>query len=210
MSPAPEQDPQAAAEAVARGYLKLDTDPASLRRAALRFVIGAVESAVLIPLIFKLRFGVVGDLGWGTTVFFVAWCLLAAVGLFFQKRPEFHTTVKLRGDWLDHLGAFWLVACAFGPFFGWLAVNVLPVTAASWAAVYGLRLFLAAGLPLLTAIPLTRYITGKSAWVSLPLLVLVTLLPISSAWNTSRDLREGPQGGVLVHTRRALGSSPNQ
>ena len=206
MTQKPEQDPQAAAADVARRYLRLDTDPASLRRAAIQFAVGAVQSALLIPLIFKARFGVVGDLGWGTTVFVVAWCLLAAVGLFFQKRTEFHTTVKLRGDWLDHLGAFWLVACAFGPLFGWIASNVLPVTADSWRTVYGLRVFLAAGLPLLTAVPLTRYITGKAAWVSLPMLILVTLLPISSAFNTSRDLRDGPLGGRLVHTGRTLAS----
>ena len=72
MTRGPEQDPQAAAAEVARRYLRLDTDPASLRRAAIQFAVGAVQSAVLIPLSFKARFGVVGDLGWGTTVFFVA------------------------------------------------------------------------------------------------------------------------------------------
>jgi hypothetical protein len=138
------------------------------------------------------------------TVFFVAYCVIAAVGLFFRPRTEFHTTVKLRGDWRDKVGAFWLVACAFGPFFGWIATNVLPVTAHSWVWVYGLRVFLAAVLPLITAIPLTRYIQGKAAWVSLPLLILVTLLPVSSAFNASRDLFDGPVNGVLVHTGRTI------
>lgn len=200
-------DPQDSAADVTRRYFKIDTDPASLRRAVVQFVFGALWSAALIPLIFKLRFGVVGDMGWGTTVFFVAYCLVAAVALFFQKRTEFHTTVKLRGDWADKVGAFWLVACVFGPFFGWIATNALPVTADSWRWLYGLRVLLAAGLPLLTAIPLTRYIRGKAAWVSLPLLILITLLPLSSAFNASRDLREGPREGRLVHTGRTLAAA---
>ena len=47
-------------------------------------------------------------------------------------------------------------------------------------------------------------ITGKAAWVSLPMLILVTLLPVSSAFNASRDLRDGPRDGQLVHTGRQL------
>jgi hypothetical protein len=170
-----------------------------------QFALGAVQSAVFIPLIFKFRFGVVGDMGWGTTVFFVAYCLLAAVGLFFGPRTEFHTTVTPRGDWRDKVGGFWLVACTFGPFLGWVATNVLPVTADSWRWVYGLRVFLAAGLPLITAIPLTRYVRGKAAWVSLPMLILITLLPVSSAFSVSRDLRDGARQGLLVHTGRRIG-----
>jgi hypothetical protein len=54
--------------------------------------------------------------------------------------------------------------------------------------LYALRLALAAGLPLITALPLTRYLRGKAIWVALPLLVAITLLPILSVVNTGRDL----------------------
>jgi hypothetical protein len=143
-------------------------------------------------LLFFLRFGEVGELGWGITIFFVVYCLLTATGLYFLPRAEFHTSVPLRGGWADRVGAFWLVACAFGPLFGWFVTAIFPITTASWRVVYGLRAFLAAGLPLITALPLTRYVRGKAAWVALPLLVGVTLLAVWSAANVSRDLLAGP------------------
>jgi hypothetical protein len=121
----------------------------------------------------------------------------------------------LRGDWLDRIGAFWLVSCAFGPLFSWFLASIVPLTPASWRWVYGARLILAAGLPLLTALPLTRYIRGKGGWIALLLLVGVTLLPVWSVVSVSRDLWQGPlvhqvpsQGGFelyLQYTRQSLG-----
>jgi MFS family permease len=101
--------------------------------------------------------------------------------------------VPLRGDWRDRVGAFWLVGCVFGPFFGWIITSgVFPTTQSSWQWMYGLRVLLAAAVPLILALPLTRYVRGKSARVALPLLLGITLLPISRAMNVSLDLWEGP------------------
>src|SRR2546430_16021923 len=63
-----------------------------------RWLIGAVWAVVLVPLMFYLKFGTVGPLGWGMTVFFVAYCLVAATGLHFLVRPEYHTPVAWRND----------------------------------------------------------------------------------------------------------------
>lgn len=206
-------DPRAVADAVGRQVFGIPADPAAQRRAAWQFLLGAVEAALIVPALFYLRFREVGPLGWGTTVFFVMYCLLAATALFLRPHREYHSPVKLKGDWMDKLGAWWLVACAFGPLFGWICTSVLPVTAGSWRAVYALRVFLAAGLPLLTAIPLTRYIRGKAAWVSLPMMIVVTLLPVSTAMPCALDLRDGPRqvtvdsgatASHLLHTARAL------
>ena len=196
----PAKDGGAVADDVARRFFGIDPKQVSWERAAAQYLLGALESAVLIPALFQLRFGEVGPLGWGTTVFFVAYCLLTAIGLFFRPRTEFHTAVPLRGDWLDHVGAFWLVSCAFGPFLGWICTSALPITPGSWRWVYGLRVILAAGLPIITAIPLTRYVRGKAAWVSLPLLIGVTLLPIWSAVRVSQDLRDGPRSVAVATT----------
>src|SRR5437763_1982597 len=69
---------------------------------------------------------------------------------------------------------------------------------------------------LVTALPLTRYLRGKATWVGLPLLVVVTLLPVWTVVNHSRDLWEGPrlrQVGAegraelyLRHTGQGLGT----
>jgi hypothetical protein len=186
------EPPAETARKVARIFFGLDSDDVSRKRTIQHLLVAAALSAVLVPLSFYLQFGEVGPLGWGTTIFFVVYCLLAATGLYFLPKEEYHTPVALHGDWVDRLGAFWLVSCAFGPFFGWILTSVFPLTVDSWRWVYGLRVLLAAGLPLLTALPLTRYLRGKAVLVSLPILLIVTLLPVWSAVNVSRDLWEGP------------------
>ena len=185
------------------------TDEASRRQTIRSSLISIIWLTILVPTAFYLRFHEVGPLGWGTTVFFDVYCVLVAVGLYFRPRREFHSPVRLKGDWLDRVGAFWLVGCVFGPLFGWIVTTgTIPVTPSSWRWLYGLRVFLAAGIPILLALPLTRYVRGKSSWVALPLLVGVTLLPVSSAMKVSKDLWEGPvQRGMehyLKHTQRVL------
>lgn len=211
------ETPQETADKVARSFFGVK-DEDSRRRVIIGLLCGAVEVVVLVPLLFYLRFRTVGPLGWGTTVFLAVYCLLAAVGLFFAPRTEYHSPVALRGDWADRLGGFWLVACLFGPFLGWVVTTgVFPITFGSWRWLYSLRVLLAAGLPVITALPLTRYVRGKSSLIALPLLVLVTLLPVSSAMNVSLDLWEGavmrqtqstgqPEL-FLQHTERSLGAA---
>jgi hypothetical protein len=55
-----------------------------------------------------------------------------------------------------------------------------------------MRVVLGAGAPLITCLPLTRYLRGKVTLVAFPLLVIVTLLPIRSVVPVGRDLLEGP------------------
>jgi hypothetical protein len=184
--------PSKTARKIARNFFSAGSDSVSRREAIRQLLVTAVLSAILVPLLFYMRFGEVGPLGWGMTVFFVVYCLLAAIGLYFLPRQDYHTPVPLRGDWVDRLGAFWLVSCAFGPFFGWILTSALPLTVMSWRSLYGLRVLLAAGLPLITALPLTRYLRGKSVLIALPILLVVTSLPIWSAVNVSQDLWEGP------------------
>lgn len=180
------------ARKVARNFFGAGSDNLSRREAIRQLLVSTVLVTLFVPGLFYLRFGEVGPLGWGTTIFLVVYCLLAAIGLYFLPRSEYHSPVPLRGDWADRLGAFWLVSCAFGPFFGWVLTATLPLTVVSWRWLYGLRVLFAAGLPLITALPLIRYLRGKSTLIALPLMLVITLLPIWSAVNVSRDLWEGP------------------
>ncbi|MBP7687680.1 MAG: hypothetical protein KA765_07225 [Thermoflexales bacterium] len=184
--------PKDTADTVARSFFGVEADPASRSSAARQMLVSAVYAAVLTPALFLLRFGEVGPLGWGLTVFFVMYCVLAAIGLYFGPHTEYHSRVPLRNDWLDKIGAFWLMACVFGPFFGWIVASAVPITADSWRGVYGVRVFLAAGLPLITMLPLTRYARGKAALIALPMLIGVTLLALWTAVDAGRDLVAGP------------------
>ena len=66
----------------------------------------------------------------------------------------------------------------------------------------------------LLALPLLRYIRGKAASIALPLLVILTILPVSTAMSVTQDMISGPmergdsQGDkqwYLPHTERDLG-----
>jgi hypothetical protein len=184
--------PKETADFVARSIFHVEADPASRNRAAKEMLVSALFAAIIIPALFYLRFGEVGPLGWATTVFFVMYCVVATIGLHLGPRTQYHTPVPLRNDWLDKIGAFWLMACVFGPFFGWVIASVVPITADSWHVVYGVRVFLAMGLPLITALPLTRYARGKSTLIALPLLIVITLLAMWTAVDSGRDLIAGP------------------
>lgn len=187
--------PQETADQVVQGYFGLGSDPPFRQRAIRRLLAGAALAALLIPGIFYVNFWEVGPLAWGLTIFLVLFCLLAAVGLAFQPLTNFHTPVPLRGGWADRLGAFWLVSCAFGPLLGWVITTVLPLTVYNWRWLYSLRVLLAAGLPLITAFTLIRYVRGKGSLLMLLLLIGLTLLPILTVINVSWDLWEG----VKIH-----------
>jgi len=164
----------------------------SRRRVILEWLGATPKITALIPMAFYLEFGAIGRLGWGCAVFLDVYCLLWAIGLYFLPRTEYYSPVQLRRDWVDRVGAFWLVGCAFGPLLGWLVTETFPITPDSWHWLYGLRALLAAGVPLVLALPLLRYVRGKSSLVALPLLVVITLLPVSTAIPVIQDLLEGP------------------
>ena len=185
-------NPVGIANAVALAFFRSDTNPLTLQRDIRRWLLGIVWSIVLVPPIFYLRFGRVGPLGWGLTVFFATYCLLSAAGLYFLVRPEYHTPVRLQNDWLDRVGAFWLVACAFGPFFGWLLTSAFQLTMNNWRWLFGGRVILSVAIPILTSLPLLRYVRGRGAPVMLAMLIGVTALPVWSAVATIQDLRSGP------------------
>jgi hypothetical protein len=173
--------------------------PRASGRVFRRWLTAALSAAVMVPALFYLRFGEVPPLGWGTTIFLVALCLLVGVGLYYAGRPEYHTSVEPRGNWADRVGSFWLVACGLGPFFGWALASVFTLTESNWRWLYWGRVGLSVGLPVLTALPLLRYVGGRGAPLMLALLLGVTALPLWSAWATMRDLWAGPSN-LLVRS----------
>jgi hypothetical protein len=161
------------------------------RRNVRAFLIAAAQAAVLIPALFYLRFGEVNAFALSFTAFIVVLCLLVALGFSIPDKPDSQTRAK--GGPLDYVGAFWLAACAFGPFFGWFATAAFTLTEENWRWHYVVRVALSAGLPVLTALPLLRYARGKYWHVALLLLFCVTSLAAWSGLNTLLDLRDGPE-----------------
>ena len=144
------------------------------------------------PLLFYLKFGSLNWFSLSFTIFLVVLCLLFALGFHFQDKPEYHTNVPMEGSIADRIGAFWLVACAFGPFFGWIITAFSP-SETSWKWQYLARAFLAVSLPVITAIPNIPYARGKAALIGIPLLLMITTLPILSCLWVLGDLHDGPR-----------------
>jgi hypothetical protein len=169
------------------------SDAALNRRSVRAFLIGAAQAAIVIPILFYLHFGEIDAFALSFTAFIVVLCLLVALGFSIQDKPGSQTRAVLKGGPLDYVGAFWLLACAFGPFFGWLVTASFTLTEENWWWRYALRVLLSMGLPILTALPLLSYMRGKYWHVALLLLLGVTSLAAWSGVNTLLDMREGPE-----------------
>jgi hypothetical protein len=163
------------------------------RRNVRAFLIAAAQAAVVIPALYYLRFGEINAFALSFTAFIVVLCLLVALGFSIPDKPDSQTRAAFKGGPLDYVGAFWLMACAFGPFFGWFSAAAFTLTEENWRWHYVVRVALSAGLPVLTALPLFRYVRGKYWHVALLLLLCVTSLAASSCLNTLLDLRDGPE-----------------
>jgi hypothetical protein len=183
-------------ERILARYFNVSSIKGDNQQLAKRFLFGAVWSAVLTPVLFYLRFGSINWFSISFTIFLVVLCLLFALGLFIQDKPDYQTKVPMERSLADRIGAFWLVACAFGPFFGWIVTAISP-NEVSWKWQYLGRAFLAVILPVITAVPLVPYAHGKSALIAIPLLLAVTTLPILSCLWVLADLQNGPETVVV-------------
>jgi hypothetical protein len=182
-------EPNAGAES--GGGAKDET--AKNRRSVRAFLIAAVQAAVVIPVLYYLRFGEINAYALSFTGFMVALCLLVALGYSIPDGPASRAeAAPAKVGAVGRVGSFWLLACAFGPFFGWLVTQAFTLTEENWRWRYCVRVALCVGLPVLTALPLFAYVRGKYGRVALPLLLCVTALPVWSGLNTILDLREGP------------------
>lgn len=171
-----------------------EEDTGKNRRSVRAFLIGAAQAAVLIPVLFYLYFGEIDAFALSFTGFIVVLCLLVALGYWIPERTsQTQADAKVvRAGVFDRVGSFWLVACAFGPFFGWVVTAASALTEENWRWRYGVRALLCVGLPVVCALPLLRYVRGKYWHVALLLLLGVTALAAWSGLNTLLDLREGP------------------
>ena len=138
-----------------------------------RVVFSVVLTIVIILGLFWLR---IGELNW-FAVGFAAFCAvfetLMVIGIRLRNRTEFHTTAPLKWDWADKLGGLWLIACTFGALLGWAFLQF-----ESYSPIFQvLAVFATMILPFVTMLPHLRYIQTKSAFVQIPLLLILTFLP---------------------------------
>lgn len=180
------------------------------RRRVRRALWGAFHAAWGMPALFFLRFGRLDAYAAGVTVAMAALCLLMAVGFHFADRRDVHATRAATGGFLDRIGSLWLLACFFCPLLNWLLreLTASSLSGASWRRIFWIRVFITALPPLLCAASLVRYVEGRAARIQIPLLLLVTALPLSTTYWMLRDLRAGARPVQVVTDGRGTCGSP--
>lgn len=171
---------------------------------------GAFHAAWGIPALFFLRFGRLDAYAAGFTVAMIALCLLMAVGFLFADRSDVHATRATNGGLLDGLGSLWLLACFFCPLLNWLLreLTASSLSGESWRSIFWIRVLITAGPPLICAASLVRYIEVKAARIQIPLLLVVTALPLSTTYWMLRDLSAGARPVHVLNDGRGSCGSP--
>lgn len=140
--------------------------------------LGIGVSIAIVLVRFWAEFGYIPTFAIGFSTFLAAFQVLLIVGFRFADRTDVHTTVKPKNDKFDELGSWWLMACVFGAFFGWLAGNMVSLIPDQWRVVMTVKVFFTIVVPVVTMVPNLRYISRNSAFIQIPLLTVVTMLPV--------------------------------
>lgn len=147
-----------------------------------------------IPALFWLQFGHVDGFALGFTGFLLLLALalhvlpgkVAALAPFARA----HEVAPGRLDWL---GAVWLFAIPTAPLLGWLLTSVPDLDADSWRVPVTLRAGLCVVLPVVSVLPLLRYVRGRPAPFLLAILGIGTLFPVLTGWGAALDAVRGPR-----------------
>lgn len=158
----------------------------------LAFWPGALAIALGVPALFWLRFGTVNGYALAVTAFL----LLLVLGIEFiprlnQKYGGELSELKVEPKWYDKLGVVWLLAIPFAPFFGWAQQALAELGPNNYRAILGVRAFLTVVVPVVTMLPLLRYVRGRASAYALLILFTGTAFPISTGYVAAADFVTG-------------------
>lgn len=168
-------------------------------------LIGVIVLSTAIPALFYLSFGEVGPIGFGLTAFLVCATALVGLGRFANDRGSEYSpssAIIIRDDWLDKVTFAGLVWFLVGPFFGLFisSSTAFPPTESSWRWQYGIRVLFAIVMPLVTAVLiLVFHVERRALLVYIPVVLLITALPVWSGARPLLDLYRGPRKEIIRH-----------
>jgi hypothetical protein len=141
-----------------------------------RLATGIITSGFLITLAFWLRFGEINSFTILLVVVSSVFQVLILIGLRFGNRTDLAARQR---PWrlVDYVGAFWLIAVFFGAFAGWFTRDYAFYYPDVAIPFHVATVILTIVLPVVTSIPNYRYVTATNAYITIPLLAIVTLLP---------------------------------
>lgn len=151
-------------------------------------------TAVAIPLMFWMQFGVVDGYAYGFTGFLLL--LQLAVGVIPKKVDELAESSeasKVKRRPFDFLGVIWLLCIPFAPFLGWIVTSSFDLDPSNWKMLFGIRAFLCVVLPVICVLPLIRYVRGKPAPFLIAVLGIGTAFPILTGLDSAIDFVHGAE-----------------
>ncbi|HMO82197.1 MAG TPA: hypothetical protein PKD24_15575 [Pyrinomonadaceae bacterium] len=151
-----------------------------------RLVVGIFVSTGLLLLLFWFQFGAVTSYIFLIALLFALFQVLLVIGL--RHRKTFDPTVPKMTGALDRIGAFWLIAVFFGAIVAWFTGDWAANYPDHAVSLHSLTVFFAVALPVATSIPNYRYVTAQNAYISVPLLAVVSLMPSIVAWRSAAFL----------------------
>jgi len=166
--------------------------PNAKARKRLAFWPGALAIALGVPALFWLRFGTVNGYAFACTGFL----LLLVFGIEFipqlnQKYGQELSGLEIEPRWYDRLGVVWLLAIPFAPLIGWAEQSYVELAPGNYRWVLGARAFVCVVVPLVTVLPLLRYVRGRASAYALLILFLGTAFPISTGYAAAVDFVTG-------------------
>ena len=143
-----------------------------------QLLVSIATSSAVVTIVFRLYFGEFAMFAFAFAGFLSILQILMVIGFRFQSRAEFHVATKPDLGLLDKIGGFWLVACLLGPFISWICGNLADGFPQGRTAFLVIAVAFSLVFPVITLLPNVRYVGGKASYIQVPLLVLITMLPV--------------------------------
>jgi hypothetical protein len=148
---------------------------------------GIVFSTVLLIGLFWLQFGEINSFAWLMAIIAAGFQILLVIGLRQKDRLNDGPVVKPNKT-LDMIGAFWLIAVIFGAVIGWFTGSLAESIPSAAIPFHIATVVLTIVLPFLTSLPNYRYVNGSRAIIMLPMLLILTALPMLLGIDSARAL----------------------
>jgi len=116
----------------------------------------------------------------GFAIGLTAFLLLIVFGLRFipalnKKYGAEQEKLKVKRGAFDWLGAVWLLAIPFAPFLMWVVDSLTVITTQNWKIILGIKAGLCVLIPVVSLLPLIKYVRGKAVPYAVLILTIGTI-----------------------------------
>ncbi len=109
----------------------------------------------------------------------------------FKESSAENTTVKQMGRFGKILLFIWFFS-PVGALIGWILTDLIDITLSNWRTLFAIRATFVL-VPLICALPLFRYVRGRTKYVGLAIIACWTALPVLTGLQSAVDLLRGPE-----------------